>query len=71
MIDPPPEYDRSWHQFSDSDILVRLGAVRKLQEGIYQQVDAIGAFVYVLLEELPCSDEHIHESVQYWTVAGK
>ena len=66
-----PEYDRSWHRFADSQVRVRIGSDRKLYEGIYQQVYAMGSFIYVLLEELPGSDLEEHEAVQRWTAAGK
>ena len=66
-----PEYDRSWHRFPSSDVRVRVGSVKKLEEGIYQRVSAMGSFIYVLLEELPDSDLEVSEAVQRWTAAGK
>ena len=66
-----PEYDRSWHRFPDSDVRVRIGSDKKLDAGIYQQVSAMGSFIYVLLEELPGSAREVREAVQRWTAAGK
>lgn len=67
----PPEYARGWHRFPDSDVHVRIGADRKLAAGIYQITWALGAYIYVLLEELPDSDSGVAELLRRWRDAGK
>jgi len=66
-----PEYDRTWHRFPDSDVPVRVGADRKLAEGIYQHVRAFSSHVYVLLEELPDSAPEVRQAMQRWRDADK
>ena len=64
------EISRGWHRFPGTDVCVRVGADKNFPEGIYQATWAGGVCVYVLLEELPGTQEETNRAIQKWRGRG-